>query len=204
MKFALGLVLLGVLTGCTQNNTNNTEVSGNDSSNTVTSATESTNSTANTEDSGTKSISEDLTVTLDEAIQVFQETHPDSDITSIELDTSFGNYFYKITGVDDTYEYELRIDGKTKEVSNQSQEKLDSDEQNGVARQEKLDLTDLISIEKASAIAVNEIGSGEATDWDLDQEMSVTYWEVKVKDGLKDYQVKINAQTGAVIESEKD
>ena len=43
----------------------------------------------------------------------------------------------------------------------------------------------MLSLEEISDSAVKEAGGGQATDWDLDKEMNVTYWEVKVEDGNK-------------------
>ena len=68
---------------------------------------------------------------------------------------------------------------------------------------DQLDLTNLLSLEEISDSAVKEAGGGQATDWDLDKEMNVTYWEVKVEDGNKT-NVKINAQTGEILETEQD
>ncbi len=45
-----------------------------------------------------------------------------------------GNYFYQVEGVDDTNEFELKIDAETKETSEERTEKLDADEQNGVKK----------------------------------------------------------------------
>ncbi len=144
-------------------------------------------------------------MTVEEAIQIFQDKYPDAAITSIDLDTSFGNYFYQVEGVDDTNEFELKIDAETKETSEERTEKLDADEQNGVKKDaDQLDLTNLLSLEEISDIAVKEAGGGQATDWSLDKEMNVTYWEVKVEDGNKQTDVKINAQTGEVLETELD
>lgn len=52
-------------------------------------------------------------------------------------------------------------------------------------RSRSIDLTNLLSLEEISDSAVKEAGGGQATDWDLDKEMNVTYWEVKVEDGNK-------------------
>ena len=195
-----GIAALGLLAGCTQNNTGNSEPAQNSSSSTaVASSSETTSSQATDSSSSSAAIANGglPTVTVEEAIQIFQDKYPDAAITSIDLDTSFGNYFYQVDGVDDTNEFELKIDAETKE--------LDADEQNGVKKDaDQLDLTNLLSLEEISDIAVKEAGGGQATDWSLDKEMNVTYWEVKVEDGNKQTDVKINAQTGEVLETELD
>jgi uncharacterized membrane protein YkoI len=201
-----GIAALGLLAGCTQNNTGNSEPAQNSSSSAaVASSSETTSSQATDTSSSSATATKLPTVTVEEAIQIFQDKVKDGAITSLELDTSFGNYFYKVEGVDDTNEYEMKIDAETKEVSEERQEALDADEQNGVKKQEdQLDLSDMMSLEEISDIAVKEVGAGQATDWDLDKEMNITFWEVKVENGNTKTNVKINAQTGEVLETEID
>ena len=132
-----GIAALGLLAGCTQNNTGNSEPAQNSSSSTaVASSSETTSSQATGSSSSSAAIANGglPTVTVEEAIQIFQDKYPDAAITSIDLDTSFGNYFYQVEGVDDTNEFELKIDAETKETSEERTEKLDADEQNGVKR----------------------------------------------------------------------
>ncbi len=200
----MGIAFLGLLAGCTQNTTQSSSAQSTESSaSTAMSATASTEQSASGETA--HETGELPSVTVEEAIQIFQDTYPDAVVTSLELDTTFGNYFYKIEGVDDNNEYELTIDAETKAVSDERTEKLDADEQNGVKKAEdQLNTQDLLSLTEISDIAVQEVGGGEATDWDLDKEMNVTYWEVKVQEGNTKTNVKINAQTGEVVETEID
>ncbi|MDT2645967.1 PepSY domain-containing protein [Enterococcus dongliensis] len=76
----------------------------------------------------------DVNVSVADAIKAYQEAYPDSDITSIDLETSLGKYLYKIEGVDDDKEYELRVDANTKAVSKEREENLDAEDRNGVKR----------------------------------------------------------------------
>ncbi len=62
----------------------------------------------------------------------------------------------------------------------------------------------MITIEEAAKIAVDKVGSGTATDWDLDKDLGTTYWEVKVKNGNQSTSVKINSETGEVLSTEQD
>ncbi|MGX7204079.1 PepSY domain-containing protein [Enterococcus pingfangensis] len=147
----------------------------------------------------------DFKVSVDDAINAYQEAYPDSDITSIDLEKSLGNYVYKIEGVDDDKEYELRVDANTKAVSKEREENLDTEDQAGVKRTEdKLDLQDLLSIKQVSDIAEEHVGNGKATDWSLDKEDGTTYWEVKVTNGNEETEVKIDAQSGEVLETDVD
>ncbi|MGO3604367.1 MAG: PepSY domain-containing protein [Enterococcus malodoratus] len=190
----LSVALLGGLAGC-----------GTDSDDSASSSS-STQKTSQTSNSQTSSeATTNFKVSVDDAIKAYQEAYPDSDITSVDLETSFGKYLYKIEGVDDNKEYEVRVDADTKEVSKEREENLDTEDKDGVKRKEdKLDLDNLLSVEKVSDIAVKHVGKGKATDWSLDKDMGKTYWEVKVMDGHKETEVKIDAKSGDVLESETD
>ncbi|MGP5430980.1 PepSY domain-containing protein [Enterococcus malodoratus] len=190
----LSVALLGGLAGC-----------GTDSDDSASSSS-STQKTSQTSNSQTSSeATTNFKVSVDDAIKAYQEAYPDSDITSVDLETSFGKYLYKIEGVDDNKEYEVRVDADSKEVSKEREENLDTEDKDGVKRKEdKLDLDNLLSVEKVSDIAVKHVGKGKATDWSLDKDMGKTYWEVKVMDGHKETEVKIDAKSGDVLESETD
>lgn len=147
----------------------------------------------------------DVNVSVADAIKAYQEAYPDSDITSIDLETSLEKYLYKIEGVDDDKEYELRVDANTKAVSKEREENLDAEDRNGVKRTEdKLDLEGLLSIEQVSDIAEKHVGKGEAVDWSLDKDAGTMYWEVKVIAGQDETEVKIDATSGEVLETEID
>ncbi len=159
-------------------------------------------STSSTTENETNQV---IKVSVTKAIELFQKKYPDAAVTSLELDSDWGSYFYKIEGVDDQNEYEVKIDANTEDLQAQNPEKLDEDEQNGAKKKEdSLDTTKLLSTEEAAQKAVDEVGGGTATDWDLDKELGTTYWEVKVKNGNQTTKVKLNSQTGEILSTEKD
>lgn len=184
----LSVALLGGLAGCNSDSEESISSS---------STSKQTSQTSKSQSSSQKNTN--FKVSVEDAIKEYQKEYPDSDITSIDLETSFGNYFYKIEGVDDNKEYEVRVDADTKKVSKEREEELDMED-----KEDKLNIENLLSIEKVSEIATENVGSGKATDWSLDKDMGTTYWEVKVIDGQKETEVKINAQSGDVLETETD
>lgn len=193
------IILLGVMAGCGKS-----EQAVKDSKNS-THISETSQVSQSSDDSQKEAQLSDI-ISVDEAVKLYQETYPNTDITDLTLELSFGKYYYHIDGIDDNDEYELTINADTKELSDEKKEKLDNDEKNGIKREEeKLDLDKVISIEKASDIAVKEVGFGEATEWSLDRELKTTYWDVTVKEGrVKEAEVKIDAQSGDVLSVEKD
>lgn len=201
-----GLFSLLLLAGCQSNQATpeSTPAPATTSTSTgqqTTSSTEASNQTMNSGTNATKEIK----VSEQKAIELFQKEYPNAAITSLELDSSWGSFFYKIDGVDDQNEYEMKINAANEEIQKQNPERLDQDEQNGQKKQEDaLDTSKLLSIEEAAKIAEKQAGGGTATDWDLSKELGTTYWEVKVKNGNKSTQVKLNSQTGEVLATEND
>lgn len=190
-----GITILGLLAGCSSSNQDDKA---------ATSSSETTSSSERK--SNQKSVfDKKVRVSASDAIAIYQDAYPNTDITSIELDATFGKYYYEVEGVDDDKEYSLKVDALNKDVSQKRQEQLDNDERNGSKRNEdKLNLDNLISVKRAAAIAEKSVGAGQAFEWSMDKDMGTTYWEVKVKNGSKQVEVKVNAQTGKVLEKETD
>ncbi|MGC6767567.1 PepSY domain-containing protein [Enterococcus sp. LJL51] len=213
----IGLVTLGVLlTGCTANrnelppenrNSNSTTSKSSEAaeSSQTSEAPENTTEATSGASVQTGSALEGIERSAEEAIKAYQEAYPDTSVTSLELDTSFGSYYYEVKGMDDNAEYEVKINAKTGELAKEKEERLDADEQNGVERKsEELSLEGILSIDEAAAAALKAVGQGEAIEWSLEREMSTTYWEVKVVNGRSEASVKLDAKTGAILETEMD
>lgn len=155
--------------------------------------------------SSTTNQSASISITLDQAIKAYNGQYPDTTIVSLELDKSLGNYYYKIEGVDDDKEYEISVNASDGSLKKEREESLDREDQNGVKKKaDAIDTKNVLSIDETSKLAEKETGKGKAMEWKLEQELGVTYWEVKVVDGSNDYEVKINAQTGEILEKSAD
>ncbi len=215
-KIIVATVGLGVLlAGCTSNNksleTNGQSKASTEVSQTITfdsSTSESSNTKTTASSNKTTNATKNqvqVKVSLEEAVKAYQEAYPNTAITSLDLDPSFGTYYYEIKGVDDSKEYEVKINAETGELKKEREETLDREDQNGVEKaNEALDLNNLKSMDDISKIAVDSFGEGQAIEWSLERELSTTYWEVKVQSGNQEMSVKINAQTGDVLEKELD
>ncbi|MGH1789789.1 PepSY domain-containing protein [Enterococcus faecalis] len=146
-----------------------------------------------------------VAVSLEKVTTAFEKKYPEAKLTSLQLDTDFGRYFYEIEGVDQQKEYQVEVNAETGEFTKEKVETLDADEQNGVKMQEEaLDLTNIISREQATTLAEKEAKVGQATDWKLEKELGITYWEVKVKEGQQKIEVKIDAHSGKILTTERD
>ncbi|WP_314062272.1 PepSY domain-containing protein [uncultured Vagococcus sp.] len=193
----LSIVTLGLfLGGCTSNSNSLPKES---------SAVSNSTSNSNTSTSNAKKAVPAIKLTVTEVISAYEKAYPNTSITSIDLDTSFGAYYFEVQGVDDNKEYELKINAETGEETKEREENLDIDEKNGVKKAEdSLELNDIITLEDATAFASEALGVNPetATDWSLDREMTVTYWEVTFESGRSESSVKLDAKTGDVLEKE--
>lgn len=192
---------LGVFAGCSSQNLDSGKTTKSSSS--QVSASSNAVSSSTSESSASEPV---YKVSLSDAIETYKETYPNTDIISISLDTSFGQTIYDIEGIDDNKEYSLKINTDTKEIKKEREENLDRDEKDGVKRKEnKLDLTNLIDMNEIFDIALKEAGSGKIDDWEIKEDMGVTYWDISIKTGLtKEIEYKINAQTGEIVETDAD
>lgn len=146
-----------------------------------------------------------VAVSLEKVTTAFEKKYPEAKLTSLQLDTDFGRYFYEIEGVDQQKEYQVEVNAETGEFTKEKVETLAADEQNGVKMQEEaLDLTNIISREQATTLAEKEAKVGQATDWKLEKELGITYWEVKVKEGQQKIEAKIDAHSGKILTTERD
>ena len=197
-----GLALF-LVAGCTSK-TPTAASSTNEQKETVISTTE-TSSSVQQEATTTSEKTSAVAVSLEKVTTAFEKKYPEAKITSLQLDTDFGRYFYEIEGVDQQKEYQVEVNAETGEFTKEKVETLDADEQNGVKMQEEaLDLTNIISREQATTLAEKEAKVGQATDWKLEKELGITYWEVKVKEGQQKIEVKIDAHSGKILTTERD
>lgn len=168
-------------------------------------STSETSSSVQQEATTTSEKTSAVAVSLEKVTTAFEKKYPEAKITSLQLDTDFGRYFYEIEGVDQQKEYQVEENAETGEFTKEKVETLDADEQNGVKMQEEaLDLTNIISREQATTLAEKEAKVGQATDWKLEKELGITYWEVKVKEGQQKIEVKIDAHSGKILTTERD
>lgn len=183
------------------NNTNSSETVASSSQTTANSSTNSSNTTT-------------AAVTLEEAIAIYQKQYPNTDITSIEIKPIGETNNYEIDGMDDDKEYGIYVhgdaqykegNGTDRAFSLKGEEMLDADERNGVERNnEKLDLNNLLPLDKINAIAQKEANNGTITEWSLERELNTTYWEVTVLANNQEVSVSIDAQSGNVLEVDYD
>ena len=136
-----------------------------------------------------------------EAIDKFNQQFNNKKIKSIELSREGKQYYYEIEGFDSSNEYSVNINAESGQLGHVHSEKLDHDDRN----QKALALRGAISRDDASRIAEEHV-KGTSEEWKLEQDEDTgkTYWDVTVKNGHQETDVKINAHTREIISTEHD
>lgn len=149
--------------------------------------------------STSKGLKDEVKVTVNEAVDVYEKKFPGINVLSVELKEEMGKPLYIIEGADDTTEYQLNINAVNKKIKQKSEEPVDEDDLNEV-KTKKLDIDKVISLKKADQIAEKETNGGQGSEFKLEKEHGTNIWEVSVKDR----EIIINAETGKVVKVDDD
>ncbi|ALQ17868.1 PepSY domain-containing protein [Listeria monocytogenes] len=193
----VAVLLVGALSACSFNDDKDT--SSNSSKNETTSSKSSNN-----ESSSDSLQNKSFDMSYEDAINAFKDKHSDAEISSVELEKSLGKYVYKVDGISNDNEYEMKFDAETKEQLSDETDRLDREDAGGVEKEnEKIDLNGIKTPKEAMDKAVSE-QSGDVTSWKIERELDTTYYEVTVKQDNNKYEIKLNAKTLDVLQTEQD
>lgn len=138
-----------------------------------------------------------ITFNLDQALDLWVETFPNSKITSIEFDFADISWFYVIQGidaVDSTLERSLHINAVTGKIRSKEEANDDNDDKT-------IDLASIISFKEAFDLAAAENSPDTGIkEWKLDWDWfggDTIWYEFDLADPAEDLQ--INAVTKAIV-----
>ncbi|MCD2223265.1 PepSY domain-containing protein [Listeria cossartiae] len=189
----VAVLLVGALSACGSNDDKDTS-SNSSSQETTTSKSDNNESLQN----------KSFDMSYEDAINAFKEKHGDAEISSVELEKNLGKYVYKVDGISNDNEYEIKFNAETKEQLSDETDKLDREDAGGVEKEnEKLSLDGIKTPKEAMDKAVTE-QAGDVTSWKIERELDTTYYEVTVKQDNKKYEIKLNAKTLDVLQTEQD
>lgn len=141
-----------------------------------------------------------------EAIAFFQKHFPETDIESLELKFDGARFKYEVRGLDDDTRYEFDFNAATKTILKEKTKPLKEKYQGGVRRREKaVALDHLQPLETLMELATAQVPAGyRPYEWKLERKGGLTVWEIEYTDaqGDKEMEIKINAQTGDLVEIE--
>ena len=199
----LALVSTGILGAC-GSQTADEEQSSSSQVSSETSETEesSSESAASSEETSSNSATgqgineQEFDVSLDDAVAIYNENHPNTSVESITFDEDSGKYEYDFDGFDDTSEYGLTVDAATGEVSDKESDTEDDDDSN-----EALTLDNILTPQEAMTAALEEVNSGYVDEWQLKTDNGMTVYEISIEDSQKDDDdIVLNAETGEIVE----
>ncbi|EAF7771766.1 TPA: PepSY domain-containing protein [Listeria monocytogenes] len=206
------VLLVGALSACSFGN-NDKDTSSNNSNNETTSSkinNNDSNETASnksnsTDNNSTDSLqNKDFDMSYTDALNAFKDKHPDAEISNIELEKSLGKYVYTVDGISNDSEYEMKFNAETKEQLSDETERLDQEDAGGVEKEnEKLNLDGIKTPQEAMDKAVSQ-QAGDVISWNIERELDTTYYEVTVKQDTPKYDIKLNAKTLEVLQTEQD
>ncbi|EAC7025797.1 PepSY domain-containing protein [Listeria monocytogenes] len=195
------VLLVGTLSACSFNNKDMSSNNGNYETNNDSNDNSNGNNNSNSTDS-LQNKNFDMSYT--DAVNAFKDKHSDAEISSIELEKSMGKYVYTVDGISNDNEYEMKFNAETKEQLSNETDRLDYEDDGGVEKEnEKLSLDGIKTPKEVMDKVISE-QAGDVTSWNIERELDTTYYEVTVKQGYSDYDIKLDAKTLEVLQTEQD
>ncbi|UJF16399.1 PepSY domain-containing protein [Jeotgalibaca sp. MA1X17-3] len=155
---------------------------------------ESTESESQVDIKGIENTTFDLS--LQEAVDKFQDTFPNAKITSIAIDNDRDSYVYEVEGYNDSNSVEIKVDAYSGEIVKQK----DTEDREDNAEDDVLDLEGIVSPQEAMKAALDEVASGYAKEWEIDSKNGQVYYEIDIEDAEQSNDdVHIDAKTGEFI-----
>lgn len=136
-----------------------------------------------------------ISITVEEAYNIFIAEKPDSDLEKIELDYDNDLYYYKIEGHDGNNRHEMKVDAHSGEVT-----KLESKNKD---RNEILDVKYLEKIDDLVRRSIDDAGEGfKYMEWDLDEDDGIAELEVEIETENGETEYTYNLDTGELLEKD--
>lgn len=129
------------------------------------------------------------------AFDMFVDKYPNVKVTEVELDTDYGDYYYKIEGYLDGQEYKMKFMQSNGEVILDEVEKDDDDNDIEITKSHVEKVKDLVDKTMAEADA-----SGMLDEWSLETDNNRLVLEVEVdqKNG-SDIEITYDLDSGDII-----
>ncbi|MBC1495279.1 PepSY domain-containing protein [Listeria welshimeri] len=192
------VLLVGALSACSFGDDDKDTSSNNGSK-------ETTSSKSSSNNSSTDSLqNKNFDMSYEDAVSAFKGKHSDAEISGVELEKNLGKYVYTVDGISNDNEYEMKFNAETKEQMSDETDKLDQEDAGGVEKEnEKLNLDGIKTPKEAMDKAISS-QAGDVTSWNIERELDTTYYEVTVKQDNNKYDIKLNAKTLEVLQTEQD
>lgn len=133
-------------------------------------------------------------------------------VTDFDYERKKVGSYYEVEVLNNGVEYEFKIDAATGKILARKAEDKTKPSRPGTNKpgtnkpnQPGANAAVKISVEQAKQIALRKVGSGRVTEIELERKGTTYYYDVEVKDNRgREYEVKINATTGAILSFKRD
>ena len=139
-------------------------------------------------------------ITLEKAKQIALNESKSGTVVRIEKDTYLGKTVYEVTILDGQTEKEYRIDANTGEILKVNTEKVDADDDS----QTLANANPQIDLEKAETLVKEKYPNATLKSIELDAENGTLGYDVTIVEGTTEIELRIDANTGAIVEQETD
>lgn len=145
-------------------------------------------------------VQDDISHNAQEAVDTARESF-DGELIQVELDHDDGQWVYKVDMEQGSEEYEVKLSVEDLSVVNESTETDDDDDS-----EDQFEYSEAVTAEDAVQTAIDEAGgNGEIEGWSLDKDDGSLEYEIELKNTDNgDADIKINAESGDVIETDFD
>ncbi|MDG4589159.1 PepSY domain-containing protein [Enterococcus faecium] len=141
-----------------------------------------------------------FSLSLIEVVKMYQIYYPSAEISSVDLESDSGKYYFVVKGRDKNKEYGIKIHPETKKIKKRVVEYLDSKEKaKEDSSKHSIDTSQLIPLGEITKIAQKYVEKGKPIEWHLKKEESSAYWNVIFKYNENKIEVKVNAYTGEIF-----
>lgn len=130
-------------------------------------------------------------------------TKGSGDASKLELEQENNVYAYKVEMMTDTHKTKVGIDANNKSILENKTDVLDTNKVKTDRQQSKIDLTAIIDEMQAMKIATEKV-NGTATKWKIERKNGPTYYEVDVHSNNREYEIKIDAKSGKILNLGQD
>ena len=125
-------------------------------------------------------------------------------VTDIDLDYENGTYLYEVELYKDGMEYDIALDAKTGELIWKTSHQDDDSWKYADYSAPSTTSGNKITAEKAREIALAKAPGATITDFGLDHDDGRSVYEGEMRDGRYEYEFKIDASTGSILEWERE
>lgn|SRR5699024_8717212 len=138
-----------------------------------------------------------------DAIQAYQSTYPNSDLQKFQIEHEGPYLKYEMVGNDGETKDTLELNAHTGSILKERQKTLKEKHKDPIRRERKaLNLENLRPLKEMNDLAQEQIGEGEAFQWELDREKERTVWKIEFAKTMGENitEVKIDAQDGTIVQ----